>query len=107
MIPNNYTIPQVAYDIDKNSLYNTGCINEIHKVTDMCTNFKLSVYQSMNTNFTIAICVMFALVLFRILTIYRPLPFQKLDFYKRYLEYRVDFIIVCLIIFYVAYYFFL
>lgn len=87
--------------------YNPGCASEIEKIITRCTDFKLQIFNTMESRFIISICIMTVLVLFRLLTIYRPLNFQKTEFYKTQIEMRLDFIIIILLVFNIAYIFLL
>jgi hypothetical protein len=57
----NFTAP----DRTANSFYNTGCIDEINKIIEDCTEFKAQVLQSVSTRFKVAVIMMITLIIIR------------------------------------------
>lgn len=95
----NYSIPAKAFDINNASTFNPACLSDINKIISRCTDFKINVLQTMNLKFLISVIVLCVLVLYQIQNKYRPFKFQESEFYKKYIDYRVDLVISILLIF--------
>lgn len=98
----NFTDFPITENLDT---FNPTCAPEIEKIITRCANFKLEVFNTMETRFIISLVVMSLLVLFRIVTINRPFKFQETEFYKEQVQLRIDLIIIILLIFNLGYLF--
>jgi hypothetical protein len=90
---------------DNNSLYNTGCIDEINKVMSECSQFKIHVINTMNQRFVISLVIMSILIFFQMWIKYRQPKFSQTQFWKEKIEYRIDLIIIILMFFNILYIF--
>lgn len=91
-------VPNFTMNIHKGETYNTGCLNEIETIIQKCTDFKTDVTSDLGLRFKIGVIILFILIFFRIFTIYKPFKFQQSEFYKNYVEFRIDFILLVLVI---------
>jgi hypothetical protein len=103
----NYTIPQEAFDINNNSFFNTGCIDEINKITERCSQFKLQVIEHMDKKFMIALIILSIFIMYQLAIKYYKPKFSQSRFYMKYIDYRIDFVIIILLVSYIAYIFFM
>ena len=101
----NWTISKVAYDINNNSFFNTGCIDELNKMTAKCTNFKAQVVSSISHNFQLTIILLLIFVAYKIFIEYSKPKFSQTEFYQKKIVYRIDFIIMILVIITIAFFF--
>ena len=90
---------------DNLSLYNTGCIEEVSKVTAQCSGFKLHVIQSMNHRFIASLVIMSILIFFQLYIKYRSPKFSQMEYWSEKIDYRIDLIIVILMFFNILYLF--
>lgn len=100
----NYTIPQIAFNINNNSLFNTGCIDEINKVLGQYQKFQLHVYQVMQHRFIISLIIMSILVFYQLFYIkyYQP-KYSQTEFYKEKIDKRIDLAIIIFMVFNILY----
>lgn len=100
----NYSIPNQAVDINNNSFYSTGCIDEVNKALSQCSHFKTEVTDILGTKFKIALIILFILIVFKIVTEYKDFKFVHTEWFK-FLIRRIDWVILLLIIMLTAYFF--
>lgn len=106
----NETVQQIIYNanelnINNNSLFNTGCIEENNKVLAQCLDFKLQIFSTMNHRFVGAIIVLTILVLYQIWTKYLQYEYTKSRNYFLYVESKIDLAIMFLLAFIICYIF--
>lgn len=102
----NYTLPQQAFDINNNSLFNTGCIDEINKVFGQQETFRLHVFQVMQHRFIVSLIIMSILIFYQLYFIkYIQPKYSQTEFYKKQIDYRIDLVIIILLSFNILYIF--
>lgn len=72
----------IAFDINNNSFFNPGCIDEINKITTKCSDFKVHVVNTIETRFIIALSITLALILWKLIIEEIEPKFSKTETYK-------------------------
>lgn len=85
----NYT--NLVTGRDNASFYNPSCIDELQKMATKCTDFKAQVINTVHQRFLIGMIVTFILFAFIIYVKYDKPKFSQTEFYKKHIEYRIDF----------------
>ena len=76
--------------------FNTGCIDEINKCVSGCKNFQLDVANSIVSRFRIGLIILCVLVLYQLYVNYNKPLYSQSEFYKKYIDYRLDYAILVL-----------
>lgn len=92
-------------NINDNSLFNTGCIEENNKVLAKCLDFKLQIYSTMNNRFIVVLIILTILILYQIWTKYLQYEYTKSRNYFLYVESKIDLVIMILLAFIICYIF--
>jgi len=79
-------------------LYNPSCIAEMEKFEKFCTDFQIEVINSVSIRFKISLLLMIAVMTFKLYVQYSKPKFSQTEFYKKYVAFRIDFIIAILMI---------
>lgn len=83
-----------SLDIDANSFYNTGCIDEINKIVRQCSEFKADISSRVMSQFHLGMGLLFVLLMFRLYVEYGKPKFSQTEFYRTKIAYRLDFAII-------------
>ncbi len=97
MVELNFTPPDVAVNINNNSFFNTGCIDEVAKATRMCADFKVQVINKINYNFKVSFFLFIVVVLFKFYVEYSKPKWSQSDVYKNFFAFKVDWIMILLL----------
>lgn len=92
-------------DINENSMFSTGCSHDVDVATRLCSDFRLDVFQTYETRFIVSIIIMTILILYQLFVKYRKPNYTTTDFYMRYVDYRIDFVMIIFMFFNIVYLF--
>lgn len=91
-----YNPINTTMDVYNSSTYNTGCLDELQKLSAKCTTFKAEVQTIYGDRILIAMIVMFAIILFKIYIDNRKPQFSQTEFWLKEVSPRIDWIIILL-----------
>ena len=76
--------------------FNTGCFEEVTKCMNACSNFKVSIASNIFSRFRIGFIILCLLVLYQIFIKYNKPKYSQSEFYMKYIDYRIDYMIMIL-----------
>ena len=95
----------VTYDPKALSTYSPGCYDEINTYIEICKDFKAEVISSMNARFEIVLYILVFMIFLQAYLKYWKPKFTETEFYKKRVDYRIDFITLMVGLIAIAYLF--
>ena len=93
-------------DFQNFSFYNPNCYDELRKFADVCTDFKANVLSTFHNKFIVVLIVLSIIIAYTLIIKYAQPKFSKSDFYLKYIDRRIDFILAIVTMIMIAYIFF-